>query len=270
MRKSLSLILPINKVGNVFSDVFSPGSIAELQRLNEFVDVAMLLVAQGAFDEAAQARAIAAFESAGLEIRVAVQPEENPCRMARLRQIAALLKPESDYYMFMNDYMEFCAGSTAKYIAAIEYMEKNPTCGSLGNYGHFGSVSYGDEIRPDAIGKIAATAKGLMIKNVFEGRIFPDEVVEMPGPYEEMAAIIWLNLNGLYYAKQFKVPTKTKRYAKRVTDLHIEGDNNLHNATLGAANIRAWIRRVTDRPYYLYGDAILNLGFGFKPKGRAA
>jgi hypothetical protein len=239
-----------------------------MEKLNEVADVAFLIVAQGRFDKVPQEAARLLLESHELDVRIVEAPEEDPCRMANLRQVAALLKPESDFYMFMNDYLEFAPGSAEKYAAALDYMIEHDTCGSLGNYGHFGSVSYGDEIRPDAIGKIAATAKGLMIRNVFNGHIYPDEVLAMPGPFEEMAAIIYLNLHGYYYAKQFKVPTKSKRATKRVSDVHIAGDNHLHSATLGAENIRAWIRRVLNKPFYLYGDPILNLGMGFKPKGR--
>lgn len=243
--------------------------------IRERVKLEVLVCAQGAFadDPAQQEQMKNILDEFDIKVRFTVQPEEDPCRMAHLRQSAALLKPESDYYMFVDDDLEFVPGvgkpgSAAKYLAAFDYMEANPKCGSLGQYGEFGSISYGHDIRPDPIGKIAATAKGLMLRNVWAGHIFPPEVLEMGGPYEEMAAIIHLNLNGYYYAKQFKVPSKYKRPSTKVTTAHIPGDNNLHNAELGAANIQAWIRRVCRKPYYLYGDSILNLGFGFKPKGK--
>jgi hypothetical protein len=268
MKPSFSLILPINKKVNAFSDIFSLSSLLELNKLNEIVDVAVLIAAQGKFDVEARERAHLLIDSVGMEARIIAVPEENPCRMAYLRQTAALLKPESDFYMFVDDDFEFVNGSAAKYAAALDYLLDNDTCGVVGSYGHFGSVSYGDEIRPDAIGKIAATAKGLILRNVFEGHLFPDEVLAMPGPMEEMAAIIWLNIHGYYYAKQFKIPTKNKGKTKRVSNEVHEGDNQLHSADLAAKHIRAWIRKVTNRPYYLYGDPILNLGMGFKPKGK--
>lgn len=268
MKPSLSLILPINRKVNPFEDVFSEGSLAELGNLSEVAEIAFLITAQGKFDTDAQMDARRLLNNAGFECYIAELPEEDPCRMLNLRQTGALLKPESTYYMFMNDYLEFRPGSSAKYAAAIKYLEDHPKCGSVGNYGFFGSVSYGDEIRPDAIGRIAATAKGLMLRNIGEGKIFPDEMVNMTGPMCEMAAVIWLNLNGYYYAKQFKVPTKSKRGTKRVRHELYPGDNQLHSAALAEVNVRAWIRKVTNKPYYLYGDPVLNLGFGFKPKGR--
>jgi len=268
-RTSLSLNLPINKIDDPFRDIFSDRSMAEMVKLNEHVELAVLICAQGAFDAAAQERAKAICAAHGIDCRVTEVPEENPCRIAYLRETANLLKPESDYYMLLDDDNEFVPGSAEKYLAAIAFFEANPKCGSLGNYGEFGSVAYGHEIRPDPHGKIAATQRGLMFRNIFEGRIFPEETLMMFGPYEEMAAIIKVNLAGYWYAKQFKVPTKIKRKIKKIADGSHPDDNQLHSIELGNANVRAWIRRVMNKPYYLYGDSILNLGFGIKPKGKA-
>ncbi len=271
----LSLVIATNTTGNILRDFLSPQSLAEMAKMREAFPVEVLMAAQGDWATDPENQRVMRDLLSGVDVPLIIVnlPQENPVRMAFLRQSAAMLNPHAKYYMFVDDDLEFMPhsfkpSSGDKYIAAVAYMDENDKCGSLGQYGEFGSVAYGHDIRPDPHGKIAATAKGLILRNVFCGRIFPDEVLAMTGPFEEMAAILYLNLHGLYYAKQFKVPSKYKRGVTKVSDLHGPDDKGLHSLELGNANIRAWIRRTFNQPYYLYGDSIINHGFGIKPKGK--
>lgn len=127
-------------------------------------------------------------------------------------QDAAMLNPETDYYLVMDDDFVFMPGtpkymrsSGERYCEAAKYLLANPDCGVLkcdaslgGNY-----QKWAIDASHNAFPEIK---KGLFIKNIYGGELFQD-AVGLLGPHDLQMAYLVIS-QGYYYAKQFNNPTR--------------------------------------------------------------
>lgn len=133
--------------------------------------------------------------------------------------------------------------------------------GSLG-----GSVAR-ETIVPDKNGRMLATSRGIVLRNIRHGQIFPGDTLKFKGTGEEMLIGLYYNQLGYFIAKQFNNPTKHKNlgWLESCKDHHQTSrrqdnpqDNELHNLDIFYQYAGEWIQR--QFPGYQYGrQKILNL-----------
>jgi hypothetical protein len=174
--------------------------------------------------------------------------------MTRLRHHAAGLFPESEYYIFGDDNIQFTEGtrqfprsSGERYAEVIDYMDHFCKCGVVCCVGALGGMPQQYKIKPTSIGLIA-TSRGLFIRNLKKSTgLFLPEVVGLSGGLEETAATYPIVDEGYFVAKQFFNPTQLKNVHK-LTGEHPA--DSIHNDQVIRLNIQDWVRRKWSDPFW--------------------
>ncbi len=175
---------------------------------------------------------------------------ESPPRMCMLRQSSAALLPDADVYMLADDNMRFLPagqtdpecphgkGSGEKYAEVLNYLGLFRTCGVVQCHTS-DPRGLGETIAPTYEGLIT-TAKGLFIRNVFKGQMWPRETMRYLASMEETIPAYRVIEKGYYPAKQYQNPTQH-------TIHRIGSDVLLHSRSLINQYCARWVRET-------YGD----------------
>lgn len=229
-------------------DEFVVGSLKHIHNLRDKVSFA--LCCQAPWTDPMMDEAMKKVKDAGFDCRVtfaeSIAPGKRAPGMTRLRHVAARLFPESDYYCFADDNVEFSEGtkqfprsSGERYAEVMDYMDNIYACGVVCCVGALGGMPQQYKIKPTSIGLIA-TSRGLFIRNQkLAHGLFLDEVLGLVGGLEETAATYPIVDSGFFVAKQFFNPTKLKNTHKLGPD---QPKDSIHNSDVIESNIQKWVR----------------------------
>lgn len=149
-----------------------------------------------------------------------------------LRQVAAGLCMEAMFYFIWDDNMEACPGtdvyhrsSGERYLEAIDYMRRMPRCGAVSCVGPMGGNHQRWKIRPT--NKFWYTDRGLIFRNEFEGKLFFQNALHLPGGFDDPIPGIKLIEHGYYIAKQFNNPTRHHLKTTQFSE-YKENDHEMH------------------------------------------
>lgn len=237
--KSLAVIVPTNHPYAFFECMND--SIKHLAPLRRFVRVAFCFCFQSPWTEQKIGIARKSVEDAGFDFLFVLLPaQEAPASMFMLRNEAARLAPDADYYLFADDNMMFVpkgttkypGGSAARYLDCIEYMDEIPECGAVMCEGSLGGDVQKRQIRPTTSGLISTT-RGLFFRNLHNGDLYLPKEVALRGGFEELMLAYRYFSMGMFTAKQFNNPTrhlnKTRVhdnvYRGHITDYEIIREN---------------------------------------------
>lgn len=243
---NLGIILPSIHPNELTLD-FVP-SLAFFRQGMEHINVKLLICAQPPWEEFLIRRVARDTLDFGIETRYVMAEAENPPRMCYLRQQAANLWPQADVYMLADDNMVFQPGtltpeirvprgSGERYAEVLDYMASYPYCGLVQCHTS-DPANFGASIGPTNNG-LVTTNKGLFIRNVAFGILWPDETHKFYASLEETVAGYLVLERGYFAARQYHNPT---RHA-----IHKVGsDEGLHSRDLIEVNAGRWIRERYD------------------------
>jgi hypothetical protein len=248
----IAIVVPSN-IPIAECQILRDGSITEMGKLG----ATLQFVGQGAFFNGMP---YYTGSPPGFQICNCEEPETTPARMAWLRQVGAYKQKDADYYIMADANIEFVNGSADMLQQCIDFLERERNFGAVACTGSFGGNASGKEIVYYKAGKIISTARGIVIRNDFYGRLFEEDQLECAGGLEEHLMCIFLNRRGLSIAKQFYHPTKHHDLWKT----HKPDEprhNQIHDLKVSAAaGAIKWIRENV-KPDYTFGDKIINLDY---------
>jgi hypothetical protein len=132
-----------------------------------------------------------------------------PASLTQIRHDTCLIAAEHAVHLLADDDFEFRPGSVQCYDAAVDYMLANPQCGMVVCKGFLGGSKWGTDIRP-AFGGFSFMGQGLLVRMIRDpdcATIFPDNVLGIPGRYEDPYLGFHFWSRGFFVAKMFNVPT---------------------------------------------------------------
>ncbi len=226
----LGIVLPTNNPEDMFK-FFIP-TVADLCMADD-IEIRILAMFQPPWTGELISKAIEdIFQYAeGMFVHYLFVTYNSPPNMCSLRNWAAELWPEADYYMFVDDNFKFSTGtrlyprsSGERYWEVIQYMEKFTECGVVMCEGSLGGSIQKWSIKPYS-GGLIATARGLFFRAhpYRTPNLFPADSLNVVGGYEESILAFDYVQRGYYIAKQFNNPTQHKNRLKRPIPLE-EGE----------------------------------------------
>lgn len=248
-------IIPTNKPDVLDRYACSDLSLQNLESMKERCEVHFSLVLQPPFTTDKMIEIVDRIGSHGFYTAASIVPQENPARMAHLRDIGAQQFASADYYCFWDDNLEACPGTNVywmdtgrRYLQVLDYFEKFLRCGIVSCVGTRGGNHSGWTIKPS--NRLWGTDRGLWFRNAFRGELFHADDVKVLGGLEEPAAGFKLIENGFYFAKQFNNPTRHHGRMKQEYDGSAEETRDRDFRIHDRDRNRASERLIMDR----YGD----------------
>jgi|GEM_PF-5029664 len=265
----IAICVPSNNIEHADKYLFSERSLSNIEPLFLKGKVCFSIVAQGDDWKKYSSIIETRLKSFNIDYRILFQNETNPCQIFKLRHQSFYNFRTAKYFISVDDNIQFSEGtkkfpenSGYRYGQCIDYLENNPNCGIVNCVGSLGGNLDKYEIKRYDIGKEIATAKGLVIRNVCGGRLFPSETLDFYGCREELIMALNFNRLGYYTAKQFNNPTKHKELHSWKSVLGQEvsekDNNNLHNVDLTNEYALKWIRQNFDEKYVFSKTRIIN------------
>lgn len=143
-----------------------------------------------------------------------------PVPMAKIRQRAADLDKDVDYYLSIDDDFKFspgtkCSGGSSgqRYLEALHFLERYRSCGTVMCRGFFGGSPYGKKIIP-RLHYHYKTASGIIWKNMLKSgkdyNLYPEDITALRGGCEETLATYRRIEDGYWAASQHNNPTANK------------------------------------------------------------
>lgn len=188
-------------------------------------DLTLHMYVQGYTDEQADALRLS-LDALGIKYQLTFAPfismdtRENFGNYLKNRRNAFL--SGYDYYMMIDDDMEFVEGSFSAYKESLVYMDQNPDCCSVMGTSPMGSG--GKDWTPQAYRGLTWTNRGLILRNM--EMILPDKYDtcisrEMLSwnkvTFDDWSVPLHPLTEGFYSAKQFKTPTRHYHIAPGVS-----------------------------------------------------
>jgi hypothetical protein len=242
---NLGIVLPSNNPVSFFANM-AP-TLRYLRSGLHCVNIKLLICAQQPWvlDYTGQAQELAA--NVDIEVRLVMRPADMPPRMCALRQAAAALWPEADVYMLADDNMRFSShlpmseefpegmmrSSGERYAEVLEYMRTYPRCGLVQCHTS-DPLRVGSSIIPTDNG-LVTTNKGLFLRNIFRGEVWPHIALDFRASLEETVAGYRVLEQGYFPARQYGNPTRHT--------IHKIGEHDLlHSREIIMRNAGAWVR----------------------------
>lgn len=238
----LGIIVPSNNPDSYLAS-FSK-SLSRLRFGLNDTDISILLCAQQPWHTGLIAHAQDEAWVNQIHFKYVFRGASMPPRMCFYRQSAAALLPEADIYMLADDNMIFGMGgddpeihhsltSGECYSEVLDYMYKFPKCGLVQCHTTAPS-GWGRSIRPTNNG-LVTTNKGLFLRNINGGKLWPDHTLGFEASLEETVAGYWILEHGYFPARQHENPT--------LHSIHKIGDDDLlHNREIIMRNGGDWVR----------------------------
>jgi len=136
-----------------------------------------------------------------------------PISCKKLRHDSAVLCPDADLFILIDDDFVFRHNVADYYAAAIKYFEDNPACGYL--QCKRPSSFDARKIVPTLV-NYWGTNRGFFIRNLGDGNLLYDDesVLDIPGAFEQQVAVFCRMERGFFGAKTFNVPVSMRRMAR--------------------------------------------------------
>lgn len=254
----IGFIIPSHQPDLVFTHALDDEGMTHLRALRGALH--FLLVLNGPeWTAAAIKTAKEKVQRAGFDVSVARIPNQgNPPSMCALRLAGAKLLPDAELMLFGDHDFVYTAGtpqypspSGVRYRQAIRYMKQNPWCAYVMCAGSLGGSVQREKIAPTSVGLIS-TSRGLFIRNIYKGAIFPKGATKLAGTLEESVACYYVMESDPRYfgAKQFNNPTR-HQMGKIVA--HDEKDL-LHSQSVMDANLQQFIRDRYNDPQWTHNS----------------
>lgn len=269
---SLGIVLPSNNP-NAYFDRFNP-SLPYLKKGLEALHIEILLAAQSPWTEDLISQAMYLAMNEGVGLKGILVDAMKPPRMCFYRQKAAALFPGASVYMLADDNMSFYQGqhndeiphrltSGQCYAEVLDYMFHFPRCGLVQCH-TTAPNGWGRSIRPTSNGLIT-TNKGLFIRNVNRGQLWPTASYHFLSSLEETVAGYRVLEQGYFPARQHQNPT--------IHVIHkIGDDDDLHSKALIDANAGRWVREYYGDPEWhhescRFPEALIKSAYDMAPLG---
>lgn len=244
----LGIIIPSNDPLEYSTHVTS--SLAHLRDGLEDHEIKILLTGQPPWDSVLAYRASKQAKQFDIDLRFRIVPQETPPRMCSLRASSAALWPEADVYMLADSNMRWMPArrdgeisieksSGERYWEVLHYMESFPRCGLVQCHTSDPLDMY-STIAPTSNG-LVTTNKGLFLRNIYHGGIWPLETLTFKASLEETVAGYYILESGYFPARQYQNPTFHKIHK-------INYDTTLHSGVIIDQNAGKWIRERYDAP----------------------
>jgi hypothetical protein len=259
LKQLLAILVPTHTATDLQTYLLGDTSLAEIDVLNQKVEVGVAITGQGAFNKHKLMDVkCKCWQCIGIEVRGKIVPEENPARLTYLRQTSADLYPEADFYLIVDHNLEFRKGSARRYLQAVDFLNKRPDVGAIFCGSH--KEGFGERIVPytDAHN---STSRGILVRNDQEGLLFPFGTLDLAGSADESVLAVWINLKGLWVYKQWNNPSihypiKGREFLEKGKTIK----NNVHNWDVANENCFRWCREKLMLPEEtdMYGRRFVN------------
>jgi hypothetical protein len=242
----LGVIIPSNNFEEFETHVLV--SIPHLLEGLEAHEIRLLVCSQN-WPVASEVKRVVEGYSYDLQLMETKAEQESPPRMCYLRQRAAALWPQAQVYMLADSNMRWAPGRTdtevqypvssgTRYAEVLDYFIKQPLCGVV--QCHTTHPARARMIEPVNNGLIT-TNKGLFIRNMFTGQVWPEASMAFKASLEETVAGYRVLEQGFFIARQYQNPTYH-------TIHKIDSDSHLHSRQLIYENAGKWVRERYEDP----------------------
>jgi len=253
----VTLLVPTNKPVEYIQDfLLKPSSTEALKPLLEKHPVGISLISQRMtepeFAGAIDGRGFASYQ-------FTKRAPERPVRFNLLNQIGAIAARDSEHYLMVDDNLEFRKDSGRRILQAVDYMDAQPRCGSIQFTGHLGGSPFGERIVP-VKSYFSSTARGILFRNINDGRIYTEEQCRQVGPFADCIVTINALCAGYYFAKSFNHFTQHRDKQTTATYNAAESDNLLHDHLLEESFL-PWFEKEFLRPFkFTYKNGFMKIG----------
>ena len=163
-----------------------------------------------------------------------------PVSFRRLRYDSAVLFPDADIFVEIDDDFKFSKDAGIHYATAIKYMEMYPGCGYLQCKGYLGGYKFVRKIVPTIV-NYWATNRGLFLRNMMKEKrflLYPDaNVLSICGGLDEPLAVFYRMELGYYGAKMFNLPVSYRKMARHEEfDKYSKQENYRYNPEFSSHN----------------------------------
>lgn len=266
------LLIPTNKQDVLFDYALSFDGLRSMSELFERHECIFSLSLQPPFTEQDVVDIQRRCREAGAKASCVFVAQESPPRMSFLRQSAANLHPDADFFVWWDDNMMGTFGTDmyprwtgARMLEAFNYLERFPRCGILNMEGPRGGNYSEWKIKPS--NARWWTSRGLIYRNAFSGSLYHDGAMEVKGAFDDVMPGFKLVEAGYYCAKQFNNPT---RHCLR-TNIGKEmspRDFGMHDQALNRSQGEAFLANYYDEIGWTHLEKVPGTSSGFKPPVR--
>ena len=234
-KKLLSIAFPTNNP-NAFRRCFLK-SFSYLLSLKNIIEINICCIFQPPWTKKEIAEVISKFKEMNCQLNyIFLIPMGKIPKMIHLRRLSMELSVEADYFLMIDDNLEFKAkignrlqDSGERYSQCIKYLETYKTCGLVQCEGVFGGSHQKFNIQSSKAAYFW-TARGLLLRNIGIEKMFGD-TSRFVGGGEEPVVTYHIIENGFYPAKQFYSPTAHKREHH-----HVDVSNNSIDKQAGSGS----------------------------------
>lgn len=253
----LGIIIPTNQPTEFFSVMHD--TLVHLSPMLKQIRVSLLMTFQPPWTKTQmqQVEARCAFLGLGFRSVFYRHKKGSTARMAHLRNAAAELLPQANWYMLADDNLRFMAhgtpcyagGSAERYLQVIHYLNAFVNCGTVMCEGSLGGAAARLSIRPTKVGLIA-TARGLFFRNMGVP-LYTTQECALLGSLEETYPAFRMMAQGMFVAKQFNNPTRhLHRHSFR--DVGLPPTHITNYAHVIKPNGERYVREVYDDPHWTH------------------
>jgi len=214
-KKLLSIAFPTNNP-NSFHKYFLK-SFHHLLSLKATIEINVCCVFQPPWTNNTINEVVLKLKEMGCKLTyIFLVPMDKIPRMIHLRELSLALSPDSDYFLVIDDNLEFKSkiakrkqDSGIRYSQCIKYLEKYKDCGLVQCESVMGGFRQKFNIQSSR-SPYFWTARGLILRNIGIKKMFRNTSTFVGGG-EEPVITYHIIENGFYPAKQFYSPTAHKR-----------------------------------------------------------